>query len=185
MSASSISSRDLERAIPGLNQFLRDANKLGKEFNVELRKASVDVANHVVKRAQAKASTPQERLVAQALQARPDRIPKIRVNSSRGFASKSRPNRRRSQAAKVKAIDVWFGIEFGGGKYGKGNPKPSINYRDGVTRGGIHAYTTQFKPHRGNQGYFFYPTVREEGPKIERLYGEAVQRVLKQFGKGR
>jgi len=183
--AQTIPRKDVERAIPGLYQFLRDANKLGKEFNTELRKGSVEVADHVVKKAQANASTEQERLVAKALQARPDRIPKIRVNSSRGYVSASRLNRSRTARAKVRAIDVWYGIEFGGGKYGKGNPKPQKNYRDGVTRGGIHAYTTQFRPHRGRQGYFFFPTVREEGDNIERLYGEAVQRALKKFGKGR
>jgi len=176
---------DVERAIPGLYQFLRDANKLGKEFNKELKKGSVEVAKHVVQKAQANASTEPERLVAKALEAKYDRIPSIRVKSDRGYVSASRPQRRRTAAAKVRAIDVWFGIEFGGGKYGKGNPKPKKNYRDGVTRGGIHAYTTQFRPHRGRQGYFFYPTVREEGDNIERLYGEAVQRALQKFGKGR
>ena len=173
--------QDIERAIPGLGQFLRDASKIGKEFNKELKKGSIEVAQHVVNRTQANASTEAERLVAKSIQARPDRIPKIRVNSSRGFASASRPNRSRTARAKVRAIDVWYGIEFGGGKYGKGNPKPKKNYKDGTTRGG--GYTTQFRPHRGRQGYFFFPTVREEGDNIERLYGEAVQRVLKDFGK--
>jgi len=180
-----VAASDVERALPGLNQFLRDARKLGSEFNKELRKGSVEVANHVVRKTQTNASTPAERFVAKAVQARPDRIPKIRVNTTRGFPSSSRPNRSRTAAAKVKAIDVWFGIEFGGGRHGRGNPKPRKNYRDGATRGGIHAYTTQFRPHRGNRGYFFYPTVRDEGANIERLYGEAVQRVLKDFGKGR
>lgn len=180
-----IRNADVQRAVPGLFQFLKDANKLGKEFNRELKNASVEVSKHVVKRAQARASTPQERLVAKALQPKFDRVPQIRIRSSAAFASKSRPNRGRSAAAKVKAIDVFYGIEFGGGKYGKGNPKPRKNFRDGVTRGGKHAYTTQFRPHAGRRGYFFYPTVRDEGKNIERMYGEAVQRVLTDFGKGR
>jgi len=74
-------------------------------------------------------------------------------------------------------IDVFFGTEFGGGKHGKGNPAPRKSFRDGSTKGG--GYTKQFRPHRGRQGYFFYPTVRDEGDTIERLYGEAVQRVLR------
>jgi len=174
---------DVERTIPGLYQFLRDARKMGPAFNKELRKGSIAVADYVVKKSQANAVTPSEKLVAKALQARPDRIPKIRVNTSRGYASTSRPNRSRGQGAKVKAIDVWFGIEFGGGKYGKGNPTPAKSYADGSTVGG--GYTTQFRPHKGRTGYFFYPTVRKEGPEIERLYGEAVERVLKTVGKGR
>ena len=179
------SPQDIERAIPGLGQFLRDANRLQPEFNKELKKASLEVAKHVVEKARANASTPMEREVAKGIEARPDRIPKIRVNSSQGFVSASRSNRRRTAAAKVKRIDVFFGTEFGGGQYGRGNPKPKKNYRDGVTRGGIHAYTTQFRPHRGTRGYFFYPTVRDESDNIERLYGEAVQRVLREFGKRR
>jgi len=175
---------EIERTIPGLNQFLRDARKLGPEFNKALRQGSIDVADHVVEKTKANANTQQERMVAKALQARPDRIPKIRVNSSRGFPATGRPNRGRSQAAKVKAIDVWFGIEFGGGKYGKGNPTPRRSYADGSTVGG--GYTTQFRPHKGRNGYFFYPTVREEGREIERLYGEVIEKVLKEFGrKGR
>jgi len=176
---------DVERAVPGLYQFLRDAKKLGPEFNKELRKGSLEVAKHVVEKTKSNASTPAERLVAAGIQARPDRIPKIAVSSSRGYASKSRPNRSRTEAAKVKVIDVFFGVECGGGKYGQGNPKPRKNYRDGVTKGGIHAYTTQFRPHKGRQGYFFYPTVRDEGENIERLYAEAVERVLKDFGRKR
>lgn len=174
---------DVERQIPGLRQFLRDANKLQPEFNKELKKGSVEVAKHVVNAARATAATPEEREVAKGLEARADRIPKIRVNSSQGFVSSSRPNRRRTAAAKVRRIDVWFGVEFGGGKYGRGNPKPRKNYRDGTTRGG--GYTTQFRPHRGTRGYFFYPTVRDEGENIERLYGEAVERVLREFGRRR
>jgi hypothetical protein len=175
---------DVERAIPGLYQFLRDAKKLGPEFNKELRKGSVEVAQHVVNRARSNAKTQMEREVAKGIQARPDRIPKIVVSSSQGFVSSSRPSRRRTAASKVRRIDLFFGVEFGGGKYGKGNPKPRKNYRDGVTRGGIHAYTTQFRPHKGTTGYFFYPTVRAEGKNIERMYGEAVERALLKFGKG-
>lgn len=180
-----VGARDVQRSIPGLQQFLSDAKKLGPAFNKELKNASMEVAKHVIVRSQAKASTPAEKLVAKALVPVFDRVPGIRVKSSVGYQSTSRPSRRRTAAAKVKAIDVWYGIEFGGGKYGKGNPKPKKNYRDGVTKGGIHAYTTQFRPHRGTKGYFFYPTVRAEGENIERLYGEAIQRVLTDFGKGR
>ena len=185
MAVSSASGGDIERVIPGLRKFLRDSRKLGPEFNKELKKASGEVANHVVARAKAQASTRSEQLVAKALSSGFDRVPVIRVKSSVGYQSQSRTGRRRTAAAKVKAIDVWYGIEFGGGKYGKGNPKPRKNYRDGPTKGGKHAYTTQFRPHKGRKGYFFYPTVRAEGRNIERLYRKAVQRVLSDFGGGR
>ena len=168
---------DVTRQIDGLQQFFKDIRKLPPEFSKELRKGSVEVANHVVKRTQARASSGQERKVAAGIQARPDRVPKIAVSSSRAFVSASRPNRKRKTKAKV--IDLFFGVEFGGGKHGKGNPAPAKSFADGRTQGGKYAYTKQFRPHRGRQGYFFYPTVRDEGATIERLYGEAVQRVLR------
>lgn len=170
---------DIRREIPGFNQFLRDARKLGPEFNKELRKGSVSVAKYVVGKTQQNASGEQERRVAAGIQARSDRVPKIAVSSSRTYVSRSRPNARRSAAAKVKVIDTFFGVEFGGGKHGKGNPAPKKSYRDGSTKGGKHAYTTQFRPHRGRQGYFFYPTVREEGPQINKLYAKAVDDALR------
>ncbi|HEY7824727.1 MAG TPA: hypothetical protein VIG24_17940 [Acidimicrobiia bacterium] len=176
------SQQDIQRDLPGLRQFLRDASKLGPEFNKALKKGSAEVAQHVVDKTKANASTEQERLVAKAIVTGYDRVPQIKVSKSSAYVSSSRPNRRRSANAKVKAIDVWYGIEFGGGKYGKGSPKPRKTYRDGTTKGG--GYTTQFRPHKGRQGYFFYPTVRKEGDNIERLYGEAIQRTLRQFGKG-
>jgi len=77
--------QDIERAIPGLGQFLRDASKIGKEFNKELRKGSVEVAQHVVNRTQANASTEAERLVAKSIQAR---VAGFRI----GVASEPQPN---------------------------------------------------------------------------------------------
>ena len=167
------------RGIPGLYQFLRDAQKLGPAFNKELRKSALEVAKHVVTKAQSNASTQQERLVAKGLEARQDRVPKIAVKSNRTYVSKSRPNARRKPLGKVKVIDVWFGAEFGGGKYGAGNKTPAKSYADGTTKGG--GYTTQFRQHRGRQGYFFYPTVRKENPTIERLYAEGVDRAMKKM----
>ena len=167
------------REIPGIYDFLKRANKLGPEFNKELRASSIAIAKHVVAKAQAAASTQQERLVAGALVAKSDRIPTINVKSDRRFVSASRPNRKRK--TKVFAIDVWYGIEFGGGKHGKGFPAPRKTYADGSTRGGKHAFTSQFRPHKGRTGYFFYPTVRDESANIDKMYAQAVDRALKQL----
>ena len=168
---------EFDRELAGFQQFLRDASRVGPDLNRELRKASVEVAKYVVGKAQQNAGTEQERLVAVALEARPDRVPLIRVKSNRAYVSKSRPNGRRKQAAKVRAIDVWFGTEFGGGKYGAGNKTPRKSYADGSTKGG--GYTTQFRPHLGRTGYFFYPTVRKEGPTINELYAKGVDEAFK------
>ena len=175
-------SDDPRQLVPDLNQFLKDARKLGTEFQKELRKESVNVAKHVVQRSVQAASTPAERQVAKALQARADRTPKIVMGKSQ-FVSRSRPNAKRTPASKATRLDVFFGTEFGGGKHGKGRETNRVT-RGGqmVRKGG--GYTTQFRPHKGKQGYFFYPTVRNEGSNIVRMYAEGVERVRKQWAKG-
>ena len=171
--------------VPGLNQLLKDVRKLGPEFDKALRKANIDVAKNVVQKAQQRASTPAERAVAKGLEARPDRIPKIRVSSSRTFVSSSRPNAKRQRDAKVRIIDVWFGTEFGGGKYkNAGSDTNRVTHKGRLVRKG-GGYTTQFRPHQGTQGYFFYPTVRAEGPNTVKEYAKAVEEVRRKFVRGK
>jgi hypothetical protein len=170
--------------VPGLSQFLKDTRKLGPEFQKALRIANVQVAKNVVDKAKQRASTPAERAVAQGLRARPDLIPKIDVNRSRFYSSKSRPNAKRSQNSKTRIIDVWFGTEFGGGKYtNAGNDTNRVTNRGSVVRKG-GGYTTQFRPHQGKTGYFFYPTVRAEGPNTVAQYGRTIEEVRKKWEKG-
>ena len=177
-------SDDPRQFVPDLGQFLRDSRKLGPAFQKELKVESIRVAKHVVQRSQAAASTPQEREVAKGLAARSDRIPKIVMRSTGNFVSRSRKNARRTEAAKARRIDVFFGTEFGGGKFGRGRPTNRTTVRGGLVRKG-GGYTTQFRPHRGTTGYFFYPTVRNEGTNIVRMYAEGVQRVRRDWSRGR
>jgi len=175
---------DPRQMVPDLNQFLRDSRKLGPVFQKELKVEANRVAAHVVNRARQRASTPAEREVAKALRAkRSDRVPTIEMGKQ-NFVSKSRRNTRRTPAGKATRLDVFFGTEFGGGKYGRGRPTTRQTVRGAVVRRG-GGYTTQFRPHKGTQGYFFYPTVRDEGPNIVRMYASGVERVRKDWAKGR
>lgn len=162
--------------VEGLRQFLRDAKTLGPEFQKQLRLGNLKVAGYVVDRSQRSASTTQERQVSRGLRAKKDRVPAIDVNTSLLFQSSSRPNARRKTKAKV--IDLFYGVEFGGGKHGAGNKSHRVT-RQGkhVRKGG--GYTTQFRPHLGTKGYFFYPTVRREGPAINKMYAAAIDDALK------
>ena len=170
--------------VPNLTELLRDVRKLGPEFTKALRIANVAVAKQVVIRAQASARTPAERAVAKGLEARPDRIPKIAVSSSRTFVSSSRPNARRQRAGKARIIDVFFGTEFGGGKFtNAGNDTNRIAHKGRLVRRG-GGYTTQFRPHQGTQGYFFYPTVRREGPNTVKRYAQTIDEVRKKWERG-
>jgi hypothetical protein len=175
--------------VPGLGQLLKDIRKLGPEFDKALRIANIAVAKNVVQKAQQRASTPAERAVAKGLEARPDRIPLIRVSSSRTFVSSSYPNAKRGRrrgtgAGKARIIDVWFGTEFGGGKYtNAGNDTNRVAHKGRLVRKG-GGYTTQFRPHQGTRGYFFYPTVRAEGPNTVKQYARTIDEVRKKWEKG-
>ena len=156
----------------GLMQFLRQASQASDQFNVEMRKAALDVADQVVEKAKVEAnaqpphgrrpgSRSQAAAVVAGLRARHDRVPLIKLDHKRGYVSKSRPNRKRK--TKVTMGDVFFGAEFGGGR------RPT---------------TQQFLRHRGRSGYFFWITVRKNKDFIIREYFDAIERVLKKLGIG-
>lgn len=42
--------------------------------------------------------------------------------------------------------------------------------------------TMQFQPHRGHEGYFIYPSIRDNGEFIERTYLDAVDTILRRHG---
>ena len=172
--------------IVGIAKFLRDASRANQKFDNEMRTAAQKVAQNLVEKAKVEAASvtrsSQATEVMKGMQARRDRIPKVSLNSKSGFVSKSNPNRNRKR--KVTRGDVFFGAEFGGGKFGKGMKTSasarSVNKkgesRDGYRKGGGH--TSQFLRHRGRKGYFFWPTVRKEKENIAREYLDAIQKVL-------
>lgn len=181
--------------VQGIYEFLRDAAKADKRFNIEIRKASAVVAQNLVDKAKAEAGTVtrnrQATEVMKGMKAkRNERIPTVYLADKSAFVSKSFPNSRRGKRGgkKVTRGDVFFGAEFGGGKFGKGN-RTSAGARswsvkdgkavDGYRKGGGH--TTQFLRHRGRSGYFFWPTVRKEKENIAKEYLDAIQQVLNEL----
>jgi hypothetical protein len=66
------------------------------------------------------------------------------------------------------------GVSFGGGAH------PAAM---GAEFGGQGRPTTmQFQPHRGHEGYFIYPSIRDNGEFIERTYLDAVDDILRRHG---
>lgn len=120
-----------EWKIEGLKRFLRLLNSLPKDMQNEVRDASQNIASTMVSSAKNAAHTPLQTLAASTLQAKRDRVP---VVTAKGTVRKG-----------VKAQDIFFGAEFGGGK------RPT---------------TRQFLPHRGKRGYFLYPTIRANSQRI-------------------
>jgi len=172
--------------IVGIAKFLRDASKANQKFDAEARIAAGKVAENLLVKIRAEASSVtrnrQATEVMNGMKVGKDRIPKLYLANRSSFVSVSNPNRKRKR--KVTRGDVFFGAEFGGGKFGKGMKTSagarSVNKkgesRDGYRKGGGH--TSQFLRHRGRSGYFFWPTVRKEKENIAKEYLDAIQKVL-------
>ena len=178
--------------IKGIDNFLRDLAKTYPDFNKEARKAGERVAELLVVAAKFEAASVERNRqameVMKGMRAQRDRIPIIKLDEKSAFQSKSRKftgsyniKTRRRVKRKVTRGDVFFGAEFGGGKYGSSNRTSagaksragSEEFRKGGGR------TTQFLPHRGQKGYFFWPAVRKNKDNIARVYLDAIDEVLK------
>ena len=151
--------------VKDLFETLQKFSKASKEFNGEMRKVAYTIARSIEAKVKIEAGSvsraSQAIEVAKGLRASNDRIPTIKLRSKESFVSKSRPNSKRK--IKVTRGDVFFGAEFGGGA--KRN-------------------TLQFLRHRGQSGYFFWPTVRKQKNEIAKEYLEGIDRVVKKLGIG-
>lgn len=66
------------------------------------------------------------------------------------------------------------GVGFGG---------PSAPWAPGAEFGGRGRPTTrQFQPHRGREGYFVYPTIRDNDKQIEKAYYDGLADVMRKAG---
>jgi hypothetical protein len=149
-----------------LFELLRKFSQADKLFNKEMRKVGYKIAQDLAGQVRVEAGSVsrsrQAIQVARGLRADSrDRIPTIKLRGSEQFISKSRPNSKRKTP--VTRADVFFGAEFGGG---------------------TRSTTKQFLRHRGQSGYFFWPTVRKRKNEIAKEYLEGMDRVVKELGIG-
>jgi hypothetical protein len=104
--------------------------------------------------------------VAKGLRASNERIPTIKLRGNEPFRSTTRPvnkndrKRIKGRGQKVLLSDIFFGAEFGGGATSK---------------------TKQFLRHRGQSGYFFWPTVRKRKNAIAKEYLDGLDKVIKEL----
>ena len=149
--------------VKDLFETLRKFEQASSLFKKEMRKVALTIAKDLQNQVRVEAGTVsrsrQAIQVARGLRAVNENIPTIKLRSSEQFISKSRPNSRRKKP--VTRGDVFFGAEFGGG----------------ATR-----TTRQFLRHRGQSGYFFWPTVRKRKNEIAKEYLEGIDRVVKKLG---
>ena len=151
--------------VKDLFETLLKFSKASSEFNKEMKKVAYTIARDVEAKVKIEAASvsraSQAIQVAKGLRASNDRIPTIKLRGKESFVSKTRPNSKRK--TKVTRADVFFGAEFGGGA------RPT---------------TRQFLRHRGQSGYFFWPTVRKRKNEIAKEYLDGMDRVVKELGIG-
>ncbi len=151
--------------VKDLFETLRKFSKASPEFNKEMKKVAYNIARDLEAKVRIEAASvsraSQAIQVAKGLRASNDRIPTIKLRGKESFVSKTRPNSKRK--TKVTRADVFFGAEFGGGA------RPT---------------TRQFLRHRGQSGYFFWPTVRKRKNEIAKEYLDGLDRVVKELGIG-
>ena len=177
--------------ILGITEYLRAASKSYPEFNKYARIASKQVAELLVVAAKFEAASVtrnrQAMEVMKGMVATSDRVPTIKLlensvfqSTSRKFGSSYNIKTRRRVKRKVTRGDVFFGAEFGGGSHGSGN----LTVAGAKSRAGTEMFrrgggrTTQFLRHRGQSGYFFWPSVRKHKGDIADAYLGAIQKVL-------
>ena len=159
--------------VEGLYEMLRGFSKASPFFNEMVRKVSTDLAVDLLAAVRVEAGTVsrsrQALELTRGLKVRKDRVPSIRLQPNMLFRSKSRSNRKRGLVQgpgltrKVTMGDVFFGAEFGGGE------RPT---------------TKQFLRHRGQSGYFFWPTVRKKKNEIAQKYLEGIDEVVQKLDIG-
>lgn len=143
----------------GVENLNRTLRALPREASVKLRDASQVIAAKVSTDASgaARAQGGLSAIVAPTIRAGRDRVPVIRMgNSSRLPASGNGWERARGGSRQTIGDVIW-GAEFGGGA------RPT---------------TRQFRPHKGQTGYFLWPTVRGDGDFIEKAYGDALMEAV-------
>jgi len=151
--------------VKDLFEVLRKFEKSSPLFKKMMRQVSYTIAKDLEGRVKIEAASvsraSQAIQVARGLRAKNDNIPTIGLRKNEAFISKSRPNRRRRKP--VTRGDVFYGAEFGGGRT---------------------ATTKQFLRHRGQSGYFFWPTVRKRKNAIAKEYLDGMDRVVKELAIG-
>ena len=163
--------------VKDLFETLRRYEKASPLFNKEMRKVAYAIAKDLQGRVKIEAglagASPgrarQYLQVAKGLRANNDNVPTIKLRGNEPFRSTTRPvnknDRKQIKGRKQKVVlsDIFFGAEFGGGATSK---------------------TKQFLRHRGQSGYFFWPTVRKRKNAIAKEYLDGLDKVIRELNIG-
>ncbi len=144
--------------VEGLDEILSDLRGASKDTPKRVTKVNRKVAKTVATRARSKAGS----------------LGGVHAKVTKAIGWSSSPTVGRVDL-KSSVHPAVFGAEFGGGKYGAGNPKSTGGQRPG--------YTSQFPPWRGSgsgAGYMVYPTIRDSMDHIKAEYLSEIDKLLKE-----
>lgn len=126
-----------------------------------------------------------DELIAALKTVDPELVKEIKkANREAAKTLKTRAERRgRSLGSVAAKAAPQLGLSAGQASAGVKLDGDAVPYILGAEFGGRGRRTTmQFKPHRGQAGYFVFPTLREEFDQIVEPYQKAVDDVLKRAG---
>jgi hypothetical protein len=161
---------------PEIRALFKVLNEMDAESKTELKEKVKGIATWVaedIKRAAASAPmSKQASYVAQTVRANKDRVPSVTIGGSK----KAKVSRKITPGSPAPSVgELLYGSEFGAdptsasGKFPNGGRR--FPYRS-PQRG------------KGSEGYWIYPTLRANQPRITREWHEEVDKVLSNWTKG-
>jgi hypothetical protein len=153
----------LDTKVEGLQGVLKALRGIDKEVNAALRDEVQKIANEMSKEiAQVgRGRSKRDAFVADTVRGTRERTPVIKI----GTAQRMPVSR---QGAGPRASDLMFGMEFGANQFGPNGWRfPERTPRRG----------------RGNEGYWIFPTARKQQRRVIEMWGQALEKVAKEWGK--
>ena len=143
----------------GMDEFLRELRRAPKETRKAVSHANREIAKTVLVRMKQRSSTvphaAQYQTIVKSLKTPVGTVPKIKAGVGK---SATHPRMIDGKKTRPAAGDIFFGVEFGGGR---------------------RSTTRQFPPHRGKRGYVLFPTIIKMHGWIKKEYTDQIERVLK------
>ena len=145
----------------GMDDFLRQLRKAPAETRKAVSHGSREIAKTVLVRMKQRSRivphAAQYQTIVKSLKTPVGSVPKIKAG---GTNPKAATHRRMIDGKKTRPAsgDIFFGVEFGGGR---------------------RSTTRQFPHHRGRKGYVLFPTIIKMHGFIKKEYTDQIERVLK------
>jgi hypothetical protein len=151
--------------ITGLRETLAKFRDLPKDASDKLRDESQRLAQFLALKAQSRGFSQggQAALAASTIKAVRDRVPAIQMGGTKRVGRKG-----------VPVWQIMFGAEFGMNRRSGWYANRKFNGDPG----------RQYRPHLGQKGYFFFPTVEDNATDISAAWNKAADQIVNDFSEG-